>query len=288
MKPCSKCGVPKELSDFSVGINTHNPYCKACVENYDRLNGNKPLEDLKADKDRNIERRGKWYEIKKDRVAKFNTMELTIEGLLAERKKIRYEAEQNKKLLAEREEKRYEAEQNKKLLAERQWRKSNEQKIVKNEAKEWANAQRRWHKAKASPDWITDREKKQIQELYMLAKTHGEKMGKVYHIDHIHPLNHHLICGLHVRANLQILEASVNCSKGNKFEPYSESECDFTELWQVRSNDTDFQSHTIGSDFLSSKALKPFTGDSYTDQISTDRTSTHKPKAVPIVQLALF
>lgn len=61
---------------------------------------------------------------------------------------------------------------------------------------------------------------KKIKEFYEKAKLYTEKCSMNYNVDHIDPLQHWLVCGLHVETNLQILTESENSSKRNDFIPY--------------------------------------------------------------------
>lgn len=58
-----------------------------------------------------------------------------------------------------------------------------------------------------------------IREIYERARLMAESSGEAYHVDHIVPLNHPLVCGLHCAANLQILSATENAKKGNRYWP---------------------------------------------------------------------
>lgn len=60
----------------------------------------------------------------------------------------------------------------------------------------------------ATPDWA---DKKAIAEIYRKA----EKKGKA--VDHVIPLNHKKVCGLHVHQNLKAVSGPANLAKGNKF-----------------------------------------------------------------------
>ncbi|MCK5604285.1 hypothetical protein KAR91_20520 [Candidatus Pacearchaeota archaeon] len=81
-----------------------------------------------------------------------------------------------------------------------------------NSAKE---AKRRATKLKATPVWS---EIEEIKKMYSLAALFGEMFGVKQHVDHIIPLQGKLVCGLHCLSNLQILPATSNLSKSNKFE----------------------------------------------------------------------
>ena len=72
----------------------------------------------------------------------------------------------------------------------------------------------RANKLKATPKWA---DIKLIQEYYETASGLSMLLGEWYHVDHIVPLRGKFVCGLHCQFNLQILPASENIRKGNRF-----------------------------------------------------------------------
>lgn len=71
---------------------------------------------------------------------------------------------------------------------------------------------------------VSWRDVKKIKEVYKKARTMDKVSTEKYHVDHIIPLNHPDVCGLHVSVNLQILTRSQNCAKINKFDGTYENE----------------------------------------------------------------
>ena len=65
---------------------------------------------------------------------------------------------------------------------------------------------------RATPSWVDFLE---IEKIYKKAAEMTLKTGISHHVDHIMPIVHERLCGLHVPWNLQILTASENCSKKN-------------------------------------------------------------------------
>ena len=79
------------------------------------------------------------------------------------------------------------------------------------------NAKRRADKLKATPKWLTESQKQQIQDFYSMAKALETIFPWKQHVDHVVPLAGINVSGLHVPWNLQILSDSNNRSKTNKY-----------------------------------------------------------------------
>lgn len=92
------------------------------------------------------------------------------------------------------------------------YRKNNLEKFAAKEAA------RRARKLCATPLWLTEQQKDEINRFYWLAQDLRIVSGNSYHVDHIVPLKGRNVCGLHVPWNLQILPSDINTSKNNRFE----------------------------------------------------------------------
>ena len=75
-------------------------------------------------------------------------------------------------------------------------------------------AKYRTHKKQALPPWA---DMEAIRKVYKKAREMFMCTGVKYHVDHIIPINNHLVCGLHVANNLQIITETANKIKGNSF-----------------------------------------------------------------------
>lgn len=69
----------------------------------------------------------------------------------------------------------------------------------------------------ATPAWVNWQS---IEAVYKESFLLSRRTGEPYHVDHIDPLQSDLICGFHVASNLQVLLASENRKKQNRFTPY--------------------------------------------------------------------
>lgn len=67
----------------------------------------------------------------------------------------------------------------------------------------------------ATPRWA---DMDAIMSVYLERDRVTEESGVRHHVDHIVPIQHHLVCGLHCEANLRVITARDNIAKNNRFE----------------------------------------------------------------------
>lgn len=104
------------------------------------------------------------------------------------------------------------------------WRRNNPEKILaqkrayyrNNPAKGRAQTNKRDAlKQRAMPSWVRAEE---FEPIYKVAAELQAATGIKHDVDHIVPLTHGEVCGLHVPWNLQVMTASANRAKHNRFE----------------------------------------------------------------------
>ncbi len=103
---------------------------------------------------------------------------------------------------------------------QKEWRESNKDKIKQYQTENlwryaYKAAKRRKMVRRATPKWF---EKDEVKAIYKLAFDKTENEGIKYAVDHIIPICHELVCGLHCKDNLQVITAEENSKKKNKFE----------------------------------------------------------------------
>lgn len=118
----------------------------------------------------------------------------------------------NKEASFQRKELWYKANPDKKRIHRKNYRTNNLEKVRLSEYTKYLS--RKTH----IPTWLSEVQRQEIASIYSLRAEVELLTGERYHVDHIVPLQGKDVCGLHVPWNLQILPATLNLSKGNKFE----------------------------------------------------------------------
>ena len=67
-------------------------------------------------------------------------------------------------------------------------------------------------------------DQRRIKDFYN-ARDYLRSRGTLVDVDHIIPIKHHLVCGLHNEFNLQLLYSDRNHDKSNSFEPGNYPNC---------------------------------------------------------------
>ena len=81
-----------------------------------------------------------------------------------------------------------------------------------------ATAARRAAKLQRTPSWLTKDDLWMIGQAYDLAAQRTKMFGFAWHVDHKIPLQGKNVSGLHVPSNLQVIPASENVRKSNRYE----------------------------------------------------------------------
>lgn len=217
MRECKHCKKPLDNSMFhpcKTGKDGLRVVCKSCVaesqREYRQKNAELISERNKQYRERNREKlkeRDKaYYESNRDRVREANKAwrEANKERVLAQ-------------VTA------WQKANPEKVKAAKQRNKANRPYTVKaeyakNKPAYFARAaERRAAKTSRTPTWA-DREA--IAEYYKACRALNAVFGPgTFHVDHIVPLKHELVSGLHTDANLQMLTGKENLSKSNRYWP---------------------------------------------------------------------
>ena len=128
----------------------------------------------------------------------------------------------NKEAILEQQKKHYEANKEAIIEYQKKYHAANKEYIAARTKKYYQdnkaahdrrNAERR---ALVANYQMTDHDKFALEEAFRLARLREEIMGGIWHVDHIVPVKHPDACGLNSAANLQVVPAVWNLSKGNR------------------------------------------------------------------------
>lgn len=180
-KVCTKCNVEKTVDCFYKQDGGKFGVTASCRECL--------LRYYQDNKESSLLRNKRYYE--KNREKKKQYAQINRDAISSRMKEYR---ERNSQHIASR---------------LRKWRQDNPDKVNAHAS------QYRASKLQSTPSWA---DKDAIAGMYQLA-TIFNRTGLNLHVDHVVPLNSDTVCGLHCEANLQLLPASDNISKGNRHWP---------------------------------------------------------------------
>ena len=218
MKKCSKCGKEKELKNYSINNKSKDGlciYCKSCVSERGKIYRSSNKEKIRIQ-----QRCWEQSNPEKKRAKNKRWRDKDLQGQserarswqLANKERDRvtkdiWKSNNKQKILALKREdyKRHRVTQ---LATVKVWRDSNRAACAS------YSGAKRARKRNATPSWASA---EIIKTIYHQARVLTETTGIIHHVDHVIPLAHKFVCGLHVEHNLQILLFSENLEKHNTF-----------------------------------------------------------------------
>jgi hypothetical protein len=189
-KACKQCGLVKPHSDFYACKNRLDGLraeCKSCIK---RLSSAAYF----SNKDRRAITVKAWRVANRDKVAELARARTRLNPEMGRAATKRWRAKNREQHRVYR----------------RKYRHINPASVVASELR------RKRALEQACVKWA---DQKAISAIYRKSRALSKKTGSKFEVDHIVPLRHTLVCGLHVEANLEIVPLTVNRRKSNSFWP---------------------------------------------------------------------
>lgn len=196
MKLCSACGKSKELTEFNRDRSRDDGlyvYCKDCRKEYRQKNRDSISAYWKEYREKNRDDLKEYRQKNRD-------------------SRLPYWKEY------------YEKNRDRILAYTKEWKQENRTLVNSCASKSRAKRKSR------SPTWAKVYTE-QFADFFEKANKLTEETGVAHHVDHIIPLIHESVSGLHVPWNLQVLPAKENISKGNKWDGTYDN-----EGWKIEGN----------------------------------------------------
>lgn len=193
-KSCKSCQEVKVYSDFPTDKGSPDglrSQCKDCCNLKKRL-------EWSANKEENSKKRAEYRRLNKEKIRESKRLEYIRhrEKILA---RVKANTEANKEVRAKYAKKHYS--ENRHIYI--------------------TNARKREDRLK---DGINDMFTDRMKEIYQVSEAYSKAYGIEYQVDHIVPLTHSEVSGLHVPWNVQVLPRRENQCKKNKFDGTYENE----------------------------------------------------------------